>query len=261
MTSLRQRDEWTELARRQAAELRGWLGRRVGGPSMRTMHRLLTFIIMKLPPGRVLHGVGVALALFGWGSALAWPMTGLVSAWTSGFQLATTEFALGDPRDVAVDSHGRFYVVDSFHLRVQRYSSGGEFELGWFVPRKIFAVRTTADDRVVVGAEGGPRTYSSDGELIEVRPDQNLVQREDFAREPTGPYAVRRGLLPHVVDTRTGRTVIATPWPLRLIASPFPAFLYFAIGLAFLGLAGLREWCERKSETLSPVRAVTAAST
>jgi hypothetical protein len=215
---------------------------------------VLNFLIGKLPPSRFLYAIGVPVGLFGWVTALAWPLTGLVSAWTSGFQLAATEFPLGDPQDVAVDSHGRLYVVDSLHHRVQRYSPDGEFERGWLVPRKVFAVRTTADDRVIVGAEGGPRTYSSDGELLEVLSDDGGLRRQgvERGRETTGPYAVRRGLLPHVVDTRTGRTVVATPWPLRLIASPFPAFLYFLIGVAFIGLGDLRRRREQPPPNLAP---------
>ena len=264
MASGRPRDEWTEFLRRRAAGLRAWLVRRFSGPGVRGLHRLLDFLVRKLPSSRVLFAVGKPVFLFSCVSALAWPLTGLVSAWTTGFQLATTEFPLADPRDVAVDSHGRFYVVDAFHLRVQRYSPDGDFERGWFVPRKVFAVRTTPDDRMVVGAEGGPRTYSSDGELLEVVPDGNELRRQGLVRgkEPTGPYAVRRGLIPHVVDSRTGRTVIATPWPLRLIASPFPVLLYFAIGVAFIGLGGLRRRRDRPApdRPRRPPGAATSAS-
>jgi hypothetical protein len=251
MVSRRQRDEWTDFVRQRAAELRGWLDQRFLRPTVQGVQRLLIFIILKLPSSRVLYRIGMPIALFGWVSALAWPLTGLVSAWTNGFQLAATEFPLGDPRGVAVDSHGRFYVVDALHLRVQRYSPSGEFERGWSVPRKVFTVRTTTDDRVIVGAEGGPRTYSSEGELLEFPTDPHEVRREDLTRdsETTGPYAVRRGLMAHVVDARTGRTVVATPWPLRLIASPFPAFVYFLIGVAFIGLADLRQWRERPVPT------------
>jgi hypothetical protein len=251
MASRRQRDEWTEFARQSAAELRGWVRRRFCEPGGHRVRRLLIFLLMKLPRSRVLAAIGMPICLFGWIVALAWPLTALVSAWTNGFALATTEFPLGDPSDVAVDSHGRLYVVDSLHLRVQRYSPDGEFERGWFVPRKVFAVRTTADDLVIVGAEGGPRTYSSDGELLEVVEDGDELRRQGLVRgkEPTGQYAVRRGLRPHVIERETGRTVVATPWPLRLIASPFPACLYLLLGVAWVGLADLRRWRERAAPT------------
>lgn len=248
----RQREEWTGLVRQRPADLGGWL--------LRWFHRLLNAIFAKLPSSRVLYAIGVPVALFGWVIGAGWPVTSLISARTTGFQLATTEFPLGDPSDVAVDSLGRFYVVDSMHHRVQRYSPDGEFERGWLVPRKVFTVRTTDDDRVIVGAEGGPRTYSSDGELLEVLSDESELQRLGLVRgkETTAPYALRGRLLPRVVDTRTGRTVVVTPWPRRVLASPFPAWLYFLIGVAFVGLGDLRRWRERRAPHQGPNEAAAA---
>ena len=245
MASRRQRDLWTEFLRRRAADLRGQLARRVWGPAAASVRQRLNALLMKLPSSRILQAIGTPVFVVGVVSGVGWPLTGLIGAWTGSFHLATTEFPLGGPRDVAVDSSGRLYVVDSLYLRVQRYSPDGEFQRGWFVPRKVFAVRTTPDDRVVVGAEGGPRTYSGDGELLEVLSDADELRRQGLVRgkEATGPYAVRRGLVADVIDTRTGRTVIATPWPLHLIASPFPACLYFVTGVAIIGLA---DWRRRR---------------
>lgn len=233
MPSFQQREEWTELVRGRVLGLRGCL--------LRSLQRLLDLVLMKLPSSRVLAAIGMPIAIFGWVNIAAWPVTGLISSRTNGFQLATTEFPLGDPQGVAVDTQGRFFVVDALNLRVQRYSPEGEFQRGWFVPKKIFAVRTTADDRVIVGAEGGARIYSPDGELLEGPSEQYHLQRGEI----TGPYEVRRGLIPRIIDTRTGQAVIATPWPLFLFASPFPAFLYFLVGVAFIALADLRRLRER----------------
>lgn len=249
MTSRPQRDEWTGFVRQRAAGLRGWLVRRFWQPIVQGVHQLLNRVLRTLPSSRVLYAIGKPICFLGCISGVGWPLTGLVSAWTTGFQLPTTEFPLGDPTHVAVDSHGRFYVVDSLHLRVQRYSPNGEFERGWFVPRKIFAALTTPDDRVIVGAEGGPRTYSPDGELLEVNPDEGELRRLGLVRgkEPTGPYAVHRGLIPRIVDKGTGETVIATPWPLRLVGSPFPAFVYFFGGVAIIVLGDARRRHERRA--------------
>ncbi len=253
MSSRRQREEWTELARRLATDLCGrlatdlcgWLATDLCG----WLARRLTAAVRLLPPSRGLYPVGLTVFLFGWGSAAAWPLTGLVSAWTTGFALAAIEFPLGDPRGAAVDARGRIYVADALHLRVQRYSPAGTFECGWFVPRKVFGVRTTADGRVVVGAEGGALLYTADGELIELLPDSGRDRRWHFAAEAaTAPYRVRRGLLPHVVEARTGQTVVAGSWPVRLTASPFPAFLYGLVGLTIVALADAR----RRHESPAP---------
>src|SRR5215208_4493717 len=126
MAARRQRDAGAEFMRLEAAEVRGRLGRRFWGPGVRGLHRLLNFLIGKLPPSRFLYAIGVPVGLFGWVTALAWPLTGLVSAWTSGFQLAATGFPPGGPQDVAGDSHGRLDGGDSLHHRVQRYSPDGE---------------------------------------------------------------------------------------------------------------------------------------
>jgi hypothetical protein len=256
MASRRQRDERTEFVRRRAAEARGWLARRFWGPSVQGVRRLLNYVIMKLPSSRVLGAIGMPIFLLGLVSGAGWPLTGAISACTTGFQLATTEFPLGIWIDVAVDSQGRFYVVDSFHLRIQRYSPDGEFERGWFSPRtwgklKVFAVRIAGDDRVIVVDEGEPRTftytYTTDGEPLELKLDVDELRRQGLVggKASTAPYAIRGGLIPRIVDTRTGRTVIATPWPLRLIGSPFPALVYFLIGVAFIGLADLQGRRER----------------
>src|SRR5262249_38619653 len=131
----RRRHECTELVRQRAAEVRGWLGSTFWTPSVQGVRRLLNYVIMKLPSSRVLCAIGMPMFLFGLVSGAGWPLTGAISACTTGFQLATTEFPLGIWIDVAVDSQGRFYVVDSFHLPVQRYSPDAEFERGWFTPR------------------------------------------------------------------------------------------------------------------------------
>jgi hypothetical protein len=269
MASRRQRDKRTEFVRRRAAETRGWLARRFWGPSVQGVRRLLNYVIMKLPSSRVLCAIGIPIFLLGLVSGAGWPLTGVISACTTGFQLATTEFPLGMWIDVAVDSQGRFYVVDTFHDRVQRYSPDGEFERGWFSPRtwgnlKVFAVRLADDDRVIVVVRSGPRTftytYTTDGERLEANLDVDELRRQGLVRgkASTAPYAIRGGLIPRIVDTRTGRTVVATPWPLRLIGSPFPAFVYFLIGVALIGLGDLRRRRERPAPN-QPLQQTAAA--
>jgi hypothetical protein len=239
MTPRQRRDQWTEIARRQFKLLRDWLDRRIRQPASRRVDRILERTFKRLPATRTLYRVGTALALLGWIAALAWPMTGLISAWTGAYHLQTTEFPLSHPKGAAADSQGRIFVVDAFHLRVQRYSPDGEFQRGWFVPRKTYAVQVTADDRVMVGAEGGARIYSTDGELLEIVPSE--LQRGE---NPVGAVEVRHGLLPRIADRESGRILIRRPWPQCLLASPFPAFVYFAIGLLFIGLG---DWRSRRA--------------
>lgn len=220
------------------------------------MYRLLNFLLMRLPSGRVLHGIGVAIFLFGLAIIPAWHLV----AWIGGPDVATVEFPYGDLEDVAVDSQGRIYVGEGFHThRVQRYSPAGEFQCGWPVPTSgAFAIRTAPDGRLLVATARGKKllTYNSDGELLfEGTYDwrkENLIGEFASETETTGPYAVRRGLMPHVVDARTGRTVIATPWYKRLVAGPFPAMFYAAIGFT-LGLLGdMRRRREQPAPDQSP---------
>jgi hypothetical protein len=61
-----------------------------------------------------------------------------------------------------------------------------------------------------------------------------------------GQYIVKGWLVPHVVDSRTGATVIATGWVKRLAAAPFPSFGYFGLGLVLLGI---NQWRLRRGRT------------
>jgi hypothetical protein len=240
----RRRDEYAEFLRLHAAGLRGRLGHIVR-PRAADLGRQLAglgrWLVRKLPRSRILFPVGLTFFLAGPGLVLGWKLANKLG----GDALATTEFPLGDLRDVAVDPAGRIYVADEFHSRVQRYAPDGEFQLGWPVPTAgVFALRTTADGRVLVATARANKllTYDADGRLLDGRYGLKEDRYPEFVSEAetTGPYAVRRGLRPRVVDTRTGRTVIPTPGPLWLVTGPFPAMLYSAIGVAILLLGDWR---------------------
>jgi hypothetical protein len=188
---------------------------------------------------RIVGGIGKAL--FFVGPALA--IGGCLWSRFSAPEQAPVEFPLGEVHDVATDSRGRIYVAEGFYARVQRYSPGGEFELGWSVPTGgVFALRTTPDDHVQVATARANKllTYNADGQLVSATTHDGKMSQE-FASETetTGDYAVRRGLCPHVVDMRTGQTVISTPWPKRLVAAPFPALGYTGLGLLLFGVSEL----------------------
>src|SRR5688500_7504051 len=172
------------------------------------------------------------------------PSWTLVS-WIGGPRLTATEFPLGHPMDVAVDSQGRIYVAENFYHRVQRYSPDGKFQLGWSVPTAgAFALRTTPDDRIQVATARANKllTYSADGELLHglYQALEDRFTEFESEKRTTGNYAARRGLLPHIDDTRTGRTIIATPIQKRLLSGPFPAAAYCLAGLALIALADWR---------------------
>ena len=116
-----------------------------------------------------------------------------------------------------------------------------------------FALRTTSDDRVQVATARANKllTYSCDGKLLTGQYGRNENDFESYASEmeTRSKYSARRGLLPRIVNRDTGQTVIATRWPKRLVAAPFPAVAYAATGLLFLGAA---EWRRRRKASPGP---------
>ena len=196
------------------------------------------------PLPKLMGWIGKAVCLLGSAIALGgcgWSRLGAPGP-------ARVEFPLGVVRDVATDSRGRIYVAVGMYSRVQRYSPDGQFEVGWSVPTAgFFALRTTPDDRVQVAAARANKllTYSPDGELLDSQVSLKDDLSPEFAseRETTGGYIVQRGLFPRVVDPRTGQTVITSPWPKRLLATPFPVFGYVILGLSLFVLSeALRRW-------------------
>jgi hypothetical protein len=205
---------------------------------------------MKLPLGKMFSVCGVALFLFGMGIVLGWT----AASWIGGSRLKGTEFPLGDVRDVAVDSRGRIFVADGFFHRVQRYSPDGRFELGWFVPTAgVFALRTTDTDEVQVATARANKlvTYTGDGWMTsKTEWGQDHYSEYAAERETTGHMEIRGGFLPRVVDTRSGRTIVKTPWPKRLVAPPFPAFAYSFLGVGIMGLSELQSRRTRAAQAL-----------
>ncbi len=188
---------------------------------------------------RILEGIGVSLFLFGWAIVPAW----LILALIGGSNLSSVEFPLGDPDGAFVDSRGRIYVGDGFYFRVQRYSPDGAFERGWFVPG-IIALRVSNADQVEVATRSANRvqTYDTEGRLLRDFRREDIYSYVDSWRTD-GSYLVKGGLLPRVVDAATGKTVIDTGWRKRLIAAPFPAFAYAAVGFA---IGATAHWRRRR---------------
>jgi hypothetical protein len=191
---------------------------------------------------RILLIFGAALFFMGVGTVVGWKAFG----WIAPSRSAETEFPFGDLIDVAVDDQGRIYVADGFYSRVQRYSASGEFERGWFADTAgVFALRTTATGLVEVATARANKllTYTPDGQLLSDVRGPRLYSTYADDRTKAGPYKVKRGPLPRIVNSQTGRTVIATPLGRRLLAAPFPAMGYSFLGAALIALG---EWRRRR---------------
>jgi len=186
--------------------------------------------------------VGSAIFLVGMGLTIGWQ----IAAWLGGSRLSACEFPFGSELRVTVDATGRIYVGDNFYSRIQRYAPTGQFERGWFVDTDgIFVLRTTVDDRIDVATarRGGVLTYTTDGRLLSHVDDDYAYRRYSALPETAGHYTIKGWLLPRVVDTRTGQTVVATPWAKRLIAAPFPSFAYSILGVVLIAAS---EWQRRR---------------
>lgn len=71
-------------------------------------------------------------------------------------------------RGIAVDSAGNIYVADHNNTRVQKFTSAGVYVTKWSTSSKPHAIHVDADDRVMVGVEGGGvYIYQTDGTGID----------------------------------------------------------------------------------------------
>ncbi|MBN1364843.1 MAG: hypothetical protein JW976_08565, partial [Syntrophaceae bacterium] len=135
-------------------------------------------------------------------------INGFFTAWEKAFWVSSkTELPLGDIGGIAADSDGNIYVLANFYDRVQKYSPEGKFLTGW----------------------------SSRDKDAEVR-----VEKQNSCRDTEGNvYKVHnKWWRPKIIKTSPDgakTTVINTPWRLWVILGPFPAFIFFAVGLIGLG--------------------------
>jgi hypothetical protein len=92
-------------------------------------------------------------------------------------------------------------------------------------------------------------TYTTDGQLLNKDVNRPVDLSSEFAAETetTGGYALRGCLVPQVIDTRRGRTVIANSWPQQLIAGPDIPMAYMVIGTGLAALSAWRRWRLRRA--------------
>ena len=57
-----------------------------------------------------------------------------VENWTSATYLSGFNISLAEPRGIAIDDQGHFWIVDSATKKVYRFSAAGEMVLSWDVP-------------------------------------------------------------------------------------------------------------------------------
>jgi len=185
---------------------------------------------------------GVALFLFGMSLTIGWNVFG----WIGGARLSSIEFPMATDLVAAADSVGRIYIGDSYYGRIQRYSAAGQFERGWFVDFNggVFALRITDGNEVEVAASRQKSlfVYSSNGELLRVINNVKLYQ-DFYAIDIKARYGIEGWLIPQVVDKKSRRVLIATPWYKRVIAWPFPSMAYSAVGFA---LVAIGSWQRRR---------------
>ena len=183
------------------------------------------------------------------------------------------EFPLGEPEGIAVDAAGRVYLGLQFYHRVQVYDAEGRFLRGFFVNSGggVFRIRINSEGRLDVAATRGNSltTYELDGTEVarEVDPTHRRHYYSEFGEEmqrraaaPHGTeYHLVSGLLFPRVDqvelSGDRRTVIRTDAARWFLKGPFPAGLFWGLGIAALiglrALAGKRVAKEARNAEVS----------
>jgi hypothetical protein len=226
---------------------------------------------------RMLFIVGLTAFFLGLFSGVGWKFLGRLEG--SGF--SRVEYPLNPSHiNIAVDSQGQIFVGDSVYGRVQRFSSAGQFECGWFVDAKgedfTLKVDTNSQVEVILTPSRDILTYTSDGQFTGREPyiyNRNWLATRDGKKSPyaiegyssprivdtrTGrtiidysrflskdgkrdPYAIEGHFFPRIVDTYNGKIIIATAWTKQLLSKSFLGIYFGIFGLAVGG-----EWLRRR---------------
>jgi hypothetical protein len=204
---------------------------------------------MPRPTPKLLSIAGAAIFLFGISLNIAW----LLLASYAHSHFSNFEFPLTRPMTVAIDPTGQIYVGDCFSGRIQRYSPTGQFQTGWPVAAGggLFALRATTPDQIeaATARDNNILTFNSTGQLLNSTHEPQAFTQFRTTLQPSAPYIVTGRLIPKIVDRQTGKTIIATPWPKRIFAIPFPSAAYSILGLTLFALG---QWLTRKNRALQP---------
>lgn len=180
--------------------------------------------------------------------------------WLSGFIVSLSnietnfEIPLGIASAVTVDSESNIYVTSMFYSSVQSYDKNGSFIRNWRIPSAggDLNMRCTNDTIQVFSAKvGAILNFSIDGELLE-RTNTD-IRSDDFRNEPKelrtnngDIYELNGGFLWPTV-TKNGSPIIKTKLYLWLFQGPFPAFLFFAMGMGVLVYVNKDKYFKRKT--------------
>ena len=191
----------------------------------------------------ILRIIGIPLFLIG---GIGWfaPLAPL--SWGS----SDYEMPLGDLIGIAVDSSGDIYCCSQYYSRVQKYNSEGHFLFALQINNGgAVRIRVNQNDQLEVVTTRNDRFYlfTPDGKMVKNKIDIQLfseigTQGETECRGPNGSlYKITSSLLfPSVVKILPlgeESTIISVPIQKWFFMGPFPAFLFWVLGLIFLGLS------------------------
>jgi hypothetical protein len=176
---------------------------------------------------------------------------GFIVSWGKAFWVTSgTTLPLGYPGSIAVDSNDNIYVAADFYYRIQKYSPEGTFLRSWATRDNNPRIRINEYDQLELANDNRFRSHDDPDTLAVYDTEGNLVSKEvvencyaEFGeecdrscRDKNGNlYSVRNKFWwPHITKTTQSgieTTVVQSPWYLWLFNGPFPAWLFFAVGL------------------------------
>lgn len=168
-----------------------------------------------------------------------------------GLNLKNTEFPLGNPGGLAIDSRGRIYLGLQAYGRVQLYSGEGRFIRGFLVPTDgVINIWVDENDALHADLSRVYQIFDSGGRLLR---SERIVLADHgirLSRKAPGTmqsdtsgntYELRdREWFPKVVKTTSdGREelVIQNPIHLWIMGSPQPALTVAAVGMLVVAIS------------------------
>ena len=158
--------------------------------------------------------------------------------------LLTTELPLGSPSGIAVNSKGKIYVGSRSYMRIQRYSTDGQFDRAWHVRGGKGDWRMYLDDqdRLVLIASSHFTYRLNDNDQL-LKPDDSLTGppsgplQQQSPVQAMGPnnsiYQLHRfpvGVSRRGLDSGE-HLIFRQGFFMTMLTGPFPAFIIFISGI------------------------------